>query len=60
MLNLIPKSVLLLLAQQVFEKVIIPLIRDYANKTPNRIDDASVKVLEEVIEYVMSKLTGKV
>lgn len=60
MLSFIPKSVLLLLAKQVFEKVIIPLIRDFAAKTPNRIDDAAVKVLEEVIEYVMTKLTGKV
>ena len=60
MLNMIRKSLLITLARQIFDKVIIPLNREYVNKTPNKIDDASVKVLEEVIEYVTTKLTGKV
>ena len=60
MLTVIPKSLLIMLARQIFDKVIIPLIKEYAAKTPNKIDDAGVKVLEEVIEYVTTKLTGKV
>lgn len=60
MLNVIPKSLLIMLARQIFDKVIIPLMREWVNKTPNKIDDAAVKVLEEVIEYVTTKLTGKV
>lgn len=60
MLNVIPKSLLIMLARQIFDKVIVPLIREWANKTPNKIDDAAVKVLEEVIEYVTTKLAGKI
>lgn len=59
MFKFVPTSVLILLARQVFEKVILPLIRDYVSKTSNRIDDAAVKVIEEVVEYVMTKLAGK-
>lgn len=60
MFAMIPKSLLIMLARQIFDKVIIPLIREWVSKTPNKIDDAAVKVLEEVIEYVTTKLTGKV
>lgn len=56
----IPKPLLLMLARQIFDKVILPLIQEYVSKTPNKIDDAGVKVLEEVVEYVTTKLTGKV
>jgi len=58
--NVIPKSLLLMLARQIFDKVIIPLMREWVSKTPNKIDDAAEKLLEEVIEYVTTKLTGKV
>ena len=56
MLSLIPKSVLFSISLQIFEKVIIPLMRDYTAKTPNKTDD----FVEDVIEYVISKLAGKV
>ncbi|WNK13606.1 MAG: hypothetical protein [Microvirus sp.] len=55
-MKFLPTSVLIILARQMWNLIIYPLLKKFVDSTPNIYDDKALQVLDDAIAFVCDNL----